>query len=182
MSSMLRGNTVVAQFFSFAAASFSQSGDLVVAVQHSDSLYLGRFPDGPFRAIHVPQVERRGPMRDIVRQARPGDQASIARAAYRPSYPLVVAPFGESSSFVLITSDQVFTRNRMTGVIHVSLVDTLTGRTCVDARLDAPTDPLPMAAVREDTVFVLAQEERQHGRNVTEVKKFRLVTDRCRLD
>ena len=78
-----------------------------------------------------------------------------------------------------VTLDQDMRENRLVGRLHVSVVDTRSRRSCGDASVDVPEDPLPRVVLRADTVVVMYQDLTPEQRPRLMVKRFLIDQSAC---
>lgn len=155
---ILDANPFIRELFSSTAVTWLAPDTIAVAFQHTDGVFVGAFPNGPFEQITVPVIARRGAEQDLLRQIDANDTRTIERAIYRPSYPLALAVLPTSGLLASVTSDMTFVDGRrMTGQLFLSLIDRDRRQSCPDAALPVPADPLPYVAFRGDTLLVLTQ-------------------------
>lgn len=174
LPAILRGNPVVRGVF--GAVELTAFRDtLVTAYEVSDRVYLSRM-DGPvLDSIQVPVVRRRGSRPDLV--ARVKDPTTAMQAAYNLSMPGELARMS-SGQLALVSFDWQWKASRVQGTGYVSLVDPVRRRSCPDAPLPGPGDPIPRVAFRGDTLWVLAQEV-EAERPYTVLRSYRVDGARC---
>lgn len=175
---LLSKNALVGDFFSFLAIGFAGGDSMVIGVQSSNYLFVGRFPDGPFDSVLVAPIRRRGAMPELLQRVDAKNPASGQAAMYKPSYPWAIRVLPASGIVASVTSDLEMVSGRMTGRLFVSFVDLANRRACSDVPIDAPTDPLPWVSFRADTLFVLTQEVRSDS-SYSVIRKFALRPSEC---
>lgn len=153
---------------------------LATAFALADHVYLQRLDGTLLDSIRVPAARRRGVRSDLIARltADPPDMGAGAAALYASSRPRELA-WLPSGLLALVTVDWEVVNGRVVGDHYLSLVDPPRRRSCVDARVPAPRDPLPALAVRGDTLFVLEQRVTAGVRAVTRVRLYRILPEDC---
>lgn len=179
---LLSENQLVGAFFSAMAGSAVAPDTVLLAVQSSNHLFWGAFPSGPFDSLYTGPVRRRGAMPDLLEQVTPDRPDIGEQALYKPSYPVLVSALSDSRYILIVHSDNEMAMGRMTGQLFMTLVDRNDRSICSDIRLDVPTDPLPYSALRDDTLFVATQVERESSEDSAVILGFHIYPDMCKWD
>jgi hypothetical protein len=178
-SQLSRGSVAVAQMMSFSGGTVLPDGRLAVAIQHSDSLYVGPFVGGPFERVNIPVGARRGARVDLVGAVRDDNPASVERAVYQSSSPETMGVLDRSGKVAIVFNDYTMRNRRMTSALRVSMVDVTARRACPDVSVPVPADPRPIAAVANGKLLVVVQEELPTGELRTVIRQFTLQPAGC---
>lgn len=163
----------------FVAATSLGGDSLAVLTQGSDYLFIGPF-SGPFDSLHIPPVTRRGAMPEVLGAVRDDDPESGMKAAYKASYPLGVHRVGATNVVAMLTLDQEFLGDRMTGALNVAVANVRSRIACGEVRVPVDADPQPWAVVAGDTLLVFSHDiDSTAARSQPRVRKFRLVMQGC---
>jgi hypothetical protein len=174
LPALLRGNPIVRGVF--GAVELTAFHDtLVTAYEVSDHVYLSRVGGGVLDSIEVPVVRRRGSRPELLRKV--SDPNSAMKAAYHLSMPGELARMS-SGQLALVSFDWQWTASRVQGTGYVSLVDLARRRSCPDAPLPGPGDPIPRVAFRGDTLWALVQQV-EAERPYTVLRAYRVDGARC---
>jgi len=84
-----------------------------------------------------------------------------------------------TGQFISIKADQRFLTDRISAKRYLSVTDPRSGLTCPDARVPGPEDPVPVLALRGDTLLVLTHEIREADA-VALIRKYLIQTSECR--
>lgn len=128
-------------------------------------------------SVDVAVRRRRGARIDLFRSMTTREDA--AEAAYQSSVPLSLARLS-SGMLVAVTIDLNLVNSRLTGEVHLSVVDFANHRSCVDALLPLPVDPMPRLTMKGDTLFALVQEVGEAARPLTTVRMYTVDVATCR--
>jgi hypothetical protein len=176
--SHLGRSRIVDMMLSFVAAAPVSDERVAVFVQGSDYLFVGPFA-GPFDSLLVPPIARRGAMRDLLDAVRDEDPESGMRAAYKASWPFAVHPMG-NDLLAIVTIDQEFLGDRMTGSLQIAVVNHAAKRSCGEVVVPVITDPQPWPAMRGDTLFVFSHDvDVRRAEAQPMVRRFVLDTQHC---
>lgn len=181
---LMAANDLVGSYFSVVAAGALGGDTLAVAIQSSNYLFIGPFPDGPFDSLPMPVVRRRGAMPELLAQVIPSRPDIGEQALYKPSYPIAVHRLNDAGQIAVVHSDNELVNGRMTGQLYLSLIEPRRGRACADIPVDVPTDPLPYVSFRGSTLAVATQFDDSTMTSRTAVRLFELTAStppRCRI-
>jgi len=171
-------NQLVADYFSHPTLRLFGGDSVASAVQSSDYVFFGSAIGGtPDSVLAVPTV-RRGAIASELRKATPARTDLAQELMYRPSYPQGLVPIGGSARWGLITVDLSQRSGRMTGALHLTLIDRLAHRTCAELPVPVPDDPLPYVAVRPSELLVATYEDRG-DKFVPVIVRFRVSAVAC---
>lgn len=154
------------------------SGDTVVSgYEVTGHLYFTRLDGTILDSIDVPHLRRRGSRTDLFAKVTM-DQATGMAAVYQSSIPTALERIAPTR-YALATLDPVVENRHWGGASYLSVIDVAAGRSCVDAALPVPADPVPLVVFRGDTVYVLAQHVTPDATAKTVVHRYRLDLDQC---
>jgi hypothetical protein len=147
----------------------------------TNNVYLSDTTGKVLDSIWVPRRRRNGARPDLLRRFadNPGKQELGEAAIYGASTPMDLhwMPGGR---IALVSTDWKMVENRFIDSSFVSVIDSRTRRSCVDARIPGPTDPPISVGLRGDTLFVLSQEMDGDTRISTTIRAYRIDTTACR--
>jgi len=170
---------LVGQYFSLAAVAAPRPDSLLAVLQSADFIFFGPFPSGPFDSIAIPAIRRRGAMPDLLRAIDARDPSTGERALYKPSYPVGVFPLSRDGLVAVTYSDWELVSGRVTGRLTLSVVDLRERRSCVDAEVPVPPDPMPHATFVADTLVVISSADVGAAGTATTIRKFTVSVDYC---
>lgn len=174
LPAVLRRNPIVRGVF--GAVELTAFRDtLVTAYEVSDHVYLSRMGGALLDSIEVPVLRRRGARPELL--GKVSDPNTAMQAAYRLSMPGELARMS-TGQLALVSFDWQWTASRVQGTGYVSLVDPARRRSCPDAPLPGPGDPIPRVAFRGDTLWALVQEV-EAERPYTVLRSYRVDGARC---
>jgi hypothetical protein len=170
----------------FWNSTFVPVGDEIFAMYEvSNSLFAWKRGARDAREIALPVVRRRG--------IQPGFFESLLRdpsrvtpaMLYDRSVPVDLAPVSEDV-IAIVTRDVNVDADKWRAQHHVTLYDRRRNRLCVDLEVPAShvsvalmKDPLPIVALRGDTLALLEQVVTQSGDPVQLLRRYRLEPSRC---
>ncbi|HET6681100.1 MAG TPA: hypothetical protein VFG84_07850 [Gemmatimonadaceae bacterium] len=153
-------------------------GDTVVsAYEVTGHVYFTRTDGTILDSIDVPHVRRRGSRTDLFAKVTT-DQATGMAAVYQSSQPTALGRI-PPTRYALATLDPVVANRHWGGTVYISVIDRSARRSCVDATVPVPADPVPLVAFRGDTAFVLAQHVTADATTNTIVHRYRLDLANC---
>ena len=152
-------------------------GDSVALVnQVADTLYVGPYR-GPFAEIPIAVKHRRGARPELLAQVSDADPQGAADFVYELSIPWDVHRLS-SGEFAYIAADLQRHESHFGAKLYLSVIDPAGRRTCPDAELPVPTDPMAQAAFVGDTLLLLHQAiEDSTPRTI--VRRYLISTDGC---
>ena len=155
--------------------------ELATAYAMTDRVYISRIDGDVLDSIAVPAVRRQGAQTELLRRfaESPWDVEVAERAIYGSSAPLGLH-WLPSGMLALVTVDARVEQGRIVGESFLSVIDRGRRRSCVDAPIPGPREPLPRVAFRGDTLFVITQDVTPDDRVVTAIDLYRIATNACR--
>ncbi|MBX3131894.1 MAG: hypothetical protein KF689_00735 [Gemmatimonadaceae bacterium] len=176
--SQLGRSRIVDMMLTFVAAAPVGDDRIAVFIQGSDYLFVGPF-GGPYDSVHVPAIARRGAMRDLLDAVRDDDPESGMRAAYKASFPFRLRALSDGR-IAIVTLDQEFLGDRMSGSLQVAVVKLGIGVSCGEVTVPVDTDPQPWVEFRGDTLLVFSHDVDEHrGEAQPMVRRFAFDIERC---
>jgi hypothetical protein len=151
---------------------------VAVAMAGLDLLFVGRF-QGSFDSLRVAVRSRQGSRPDLQQQfLRERSTARLGNSS--PSIPYAISRLS-TGHYVYITRDFELqpSTSRVRGRFFVSTIDPRTRRTCPDAEIPAPADPLPEVTMRGDTLLVLVQVVGGEANARAVIRKYLIDTSEC---
>ena len=143
-------------------------------------LYVTDVATGRADSVRVPAVRRRGVDPEVFVQMGQAPSQALAEAALASSFP-VRLHWLPSALIAMVSKD-----SEMDGVVfltratqYLSLIDPVTGDTCVDAVVPGPTDPPVTVGFRGDTLFVLSQAVDSVAAGEAVVRSYRIDASAC---
>ncbi len=172
-------NRMVDMMLVWVAAAALPGDSLAVFTAGSDYLFVGPFA-GPYDSLHVPALTRRGAMSDVLAAVRDDDPDSGLKAAYQASFPFGVHRLGPTHAVAILTLDQEFKGDRMTGALNVAVANLAARTVCGERRVPVESDPMPWATVDGDSLFVFSHEiDTASMRSAPKVRTFLLKWRDC---
>jgi hypothetical protein len=170
----------------FWTSTFAPIGDEIFAMYEvSTSLYRWRRGAREAREVALPAVRRRGiPTGLFESLLRDPSKATPAMILDR-SAPVAIAPVS-NDIVAIVTMDVKVDADTWSGIHYVTLYDRRRDRLCVDLAVPAARmkvalakDPLPVVALRGDTLALLEQAENAAGDPVHLLRRYRIEPSRC---
>jgi hypothetical protein len=143
----------------------------------TDYVYIGPLDGSSYDSIAIPVVRRRGSRPDVIARLV-ADPENAGTDSYVPSVPWLLASLPDGRLAALHMDAELVGR-RFQGRLHLSIIDPARRRACADAEVPAPLDPVPLATLRGDTLFVLVQEIADAASVRTLIHKYAIRLDRC---
>lgn len=179
LPSLAASNPIVAGYFSHPAAAFLSSDTLALVVQSSEYLHFGAFPNGPFDSLKLTPQLRRGALAAELARINPSNPTAAQQLMYRPSYPQIVRPISDGRYVAVVFADLTMVSGRMTGQLHLEILDWRARRGCRELAIDVPADPLPYVDLRRDTLFVLTQRAEEAATSISEIRRYSVNAEAC---
>jgi hypothetical protein len=177
----LVGRPDLQMYFGQNIASSPWDGDSVlVAIEGVDSVYVWSLLTDTGRTVSLPAIQRRGAKLDLVMGFNATDPASFERSVYQPSQPRDIARLGRRDTVVVMHSDVALVQGRITAQHYLSLVDLASGRSCPDAALPIPADPMAAVWLAGRSITVATQEDDAAGTVHTIIRTFTISGAGCR--
>jgi len=170
----------------FWNSAFAPIGDEIFAMYEvSTSLYRWKRGAREAREVALPAVRRRGiPPGLFESLLRDPSKATPALILDR-SAPVAIAPVS-NDIVAIVTMDVKVDADTWSGIHYVTLYDRRRDRICVDLAVPAARvkvalakDPLPVVALRGDTLALLEQAENAAGDPVQLLRRYRIEPSRC---
>lgn len=163
----------------FGAVFFADDGEDTYAVfEVSNSLHHWRRGAIVADQTPLPIVARKG-VRVELFDALLRDPGQAATLAYDRSIPYALQRLGPGL-LALVTVDATLGKTDLIGSFHVSVLDLVQRRGCMDALVPAAQDPLPSVAFAGDTLVVVQQGEDAGGEPATWIQRYRIDVSGCR--
>lgn len=163
----------------FGAVFFADDGEhTYVVFKVSNGLY--QWSRGANAAVQtpLPVVARKGVRGELFDELL-RDPGNAAALAYDRSIPYALQRLGPGL-LALVTVDATLGKTDLIGSFHVSILDVVQRRGCMDAPVPAAPDPLPSLAIAGDTLVVLQQGEDTAGEPATWIQRYRIDVSGCR--
>jgi hypothetical protein len=168
----------------FSRAVFTVIGATVFAMfEVSPSLYEWTRGPRTARETDIPAPRRRGVRTSLFEQMlREPNSPRMGELMYDRSIPFALEAIA-SSLLAIVTMDLTITEDSKTVAYHLTLVDVQRRRAC-PARSRSRTrmqvtDPVPLAAVRGDTLVILDNVPDASGEPGPAIRRFRIEPNRC---
>jgi hypothetical protein len=176
---LLRNEALFPMFYPVALA--IQGDTAATAYNVTNDVYLTSLAGPVLDSISVPALRRHGVDASVLRRFAKNvtDQKLGEAAIYGTSLPIDLH-WLPGNRIALVSGDWKVVENRFVTSNYLSVVDTRTRRSCVDALIPGPVDPPVRVGFRGDTLFVLAQEVEVGTRMATKIRVYRIDTDNCR--
>lgn len=179
LPALLKNEVLFPMFNSVAIA--VQGNHAATAFGVTNYVYLSDVSGGGLDSIWVPARRRNGVDPEmLLRFSKDPTSRELGEAAvYGSSGPLDLH-WMSAERIALVNLDWRRTDNRLIDSSYVSVIDTRTRHSCVDARIPGPTDPPVNVGLRGDTIFVIAQDiDRTSTRASTTIRAYRIDTSSC---
>ncbi|HEX6940667.1 MAG TPA: 6-bladed beta-propeller [Longimicrobiales bacterium] len=150
---------------------------VATAYEVSNHIYLSRVGGGVLDSLLLPAVRRHGARTDLLSRIT-DDPRTLEQAVYKSSMPYELARL-PSGALALVSLDYQWIDNRPQGTNYLSLVDLERRRSCPDAVIPGPVDPVPRVALRGDTLFVLVQDVDAAGRAYSTIRAYAVDSSSC---
>lgn len=170
----------------FWNSTFAVAGDEIVAMHEvSNSLYRWKRGATDVREVALPVVRRRGVPPGLFESLlRDPASATPAKLVDR-SVPVAIEAVTDDV-LAIVTMDAKVDGNQWSAVHHLSLYDRRRERVCADIPVPASRtkvalmkDPLPVVAIRRDTLALLEPSEDAAGAPIPLIRRFRIEYSQC---
>lgn len=166
------------------AAIFGQMDAMVAgrkayyAFEVSDAIHVLDRVTGAVDSLLLPRIRRRGVRHDLLDKINAANPETAGEAVYQSSMPikLGILPTGH---LVLVTLDPKNATGRVSGELHLSVVDPVQRRACPDLPLALPSDPLPRVDFRGDTLMAVVQRIGSDSSITTTVERVHINPEGC---
>ena len=169
----------------FWNSTFAPLGDeIFVMYEVSNSLFRWKRGARDAREIVLPVIRRRGIPPGLFESLLQDPAKATPAMIFDRSAPVAIAPVSDDI-LAIVTMDVQVDGNTWSGVHYVTLYDRRRERICVDLAVPAARvkvalmkDPLPIVALRGDTLALLEQAERA-GDPVQLLRRYRIEPSQC---
>ncbi|MCC6931235.1 MAG: hypothetical protein IT359_19760 [Gemmatimonadaceae bacterium] len=155
----------------------ARGGRIAQAFEVSNWIYLFDATAASVDSFHIVVARRKGAPVRLLPLLRSNQQLAM-KAVNHVSQPVALGWLNDAL-LGLVTVDPDRTSVRYRGQAFVSVVDLNARRACVDAPLDVPSDPAPVATFAGDTLFVVYQDIGTTGAAVTRVRRMKVGLGQC---
>jgi hypothetical protein len=169
----------------FWNSTFAPVGDEIFAMYEvSNSLYAWKRGAREAREVSLPVIRRRGIPSGFFESLLRDPTKITPSMVYNRSVPVTIAPIS-TDVIGIVTMDPKVDADTWSAIHHVTLYDRRRNRVCVDVEVPASRvkvalmDPLPIVALRGDTLALLEQVVNQAGDPVQLLRRYRIEPSRC---
>jgi hypothetical protein len=170
----------------FWNGTFAPVGDEIFAMYEvSNSLYASKRGAREGNEIVLPVVRRRGVPRGFFETLLNDPSKATPTMIHDRSTPVALAPVSDDIVGIL-TMDVKVDADKWSGTHYLTLYDRRRKRVCVDVPVPAARikvalmkDPLPIVALRADTLALLEQAVNEAGDPVQLLRRYRIEPSRC---
>lgn len=170
----------------FWNSTFAPIGDEIFAMYEvSSSLYRWNRGARDAREVVLPAIRRRGIPPGLFESLLRDPAKATPAMIYDRSVPVVIAQVSDDI-VAIVTMDVKVDADRWSGIHYISLYDRRRDRVCVDLAVPASRvkvalarDPLPVVALRGDTLALLEQAETAVGEPVQLLRRYRIEPADC---
>jgi hypothetical protein len=169
----------------FWNGTFAPVGDQIFAMfEVSNSLYAWKRGAREAREIALPVARRRGIPPGYFAALLQDPAKATPAMLYDRSAPVAIAPVS-ADIVAIVTVDAKVASQQWSGVHYLTLYDHRRNRVCSDVPVPASQmkvallDPLPVVALRGDTLALLEQALNQAGDPVQLLRRYRIEPSQC---
>ena len=170
----------------FWNSTFAVAGDEVVAMfEVSNSLYRWKRGTSEVREVALPVVRRRGIPPGLFESLLRDPASATPAKLFDRSIPVAIEPVTDDV-LAIVTMDAKVDGNQWSAVHHLSLYDRRRERVCADLPVPASRtrvvlmkEPLPVVAIRRDTLTLLEPSEDAAGTPIQLMRRFRIEHSQC---
>lgn len=170
----------------FWNGTFAPAADEIFAMYEvSNSLYRWKRGARDAREVVLPVVRRKGIPAGLFERLFRDPANATPAMIYERSAPMAIAQVSEDIMAV-VTMDVKVEGDMWSGIHHVTLYDHRRDRVCADLLVPASRlkvalarDPLPVVAVRGNTLALLEQAEDATGVPIQLLRRYRIEPSRC---
>ena len=170
----------------FWNSAFTPVRDQIFAMfEVSNSLYAWKRGAREAREIVLPVVRRRGVPPGFFETLLQDPAKATPAMMYDRSSPVALAPVSDDIVGI-VTMDVKVDADKWSGIHYLTLYDNRRNRVCADVQVPASRvkvalmkDPLPIVALRGDTLVLLEQAVDQGGDPVQLLRRYRIEPSQC---